>query len=119
MGDKKNLNHRFEIITWGVFFVWWGIVEFKFLPHGTGDLGLGLILLGLNAVRSLNGIPPSGWTMALGIIMLVDGILELAGTLLNLPFKLPVFAILLIVLGVIILGRALAKMGKSNLENAG
>jgi hypothetical protein len=119
MDKKKGLNQKFEIIAWGVFFVWWGIAEFKFLPHGTGDLGIGLILLGLNGMRSLNGIPTSGWTMALGIIMLVDGILELAGTLLNLPFKLPVFAILLIVLGVIVLGRALANSSKSNLGNAG
>jgi hypothetical protein len=103
MDNPKKRNHKYEIIAWGVFFVWWGIVEFKFLPHGTGDLGIGLILLGLNAVRSVKGIPTSGWTIALGILMLADGILELTGTLFNLPFKLPIFAILLIILGGILL----------------
>jgi hypothetical protein len=41
--------------------------------------------------------------MTLGILALVWGGLELMGVLLNLPFEIPVFAIVLIVLGVIIL----------------
>ena len=109
MDNKKTLNRKVELIAWGVFFLWWGIVEFKFLPHGTGDFGIGLILLGMNAVRSLKGIPTSGWTISLGILMLADGILELARTVLNLPFKLPIFAILLILLGMILLVRELLK----------
>jgi hypothetical protein len=36
--------------------------------------------------------------------MLADGILELAGTIYNLPFKLPIFAILLMVLRMNLLG---------------
>ena len=109
MDNTKNQNLKYEIIAWGVFFLWWGIVEFKCLPHGTGDFGIGLILLGLNAVRSLKGIPTSGWTIALGAFMLVDGLLELAGSVLNLPFNLPVFAILLILLGLILVARQLLK----------
>ncbi len=109
MDNTKKLNHKYEIIAWGVFFLWWGITELKFLPHGTGDIGIGIILLGLNAVRSLRGIPASGWTIGLGIFMLADGLLELAGTVLNLPFKLPIFAILLIVLGMILVVREILK----------
>ena len=41
--------------------------------------------------------------MTLGILALAWGGLELMGILLNLPFEIPVFAILLIVLGVIVL----------------
>ena len=109
MDNTKILNRKYEIIAWGVFFLWWGIVEFKFLPHGTGDFGIGLILLGLNAVRSLKGVPTSGWTIALGTFMLADGLLELAGTVLNFPFKLPVFAILLILMGSFLVARQLLK----------
>jgi len=119
MDNIKTLNRKYELMAWGVFFLWWGIVEFKFLPHGTGDLGIGLIFLGLNAVRALKGIPTSGWTIALGILMLVDGMLELAGTVLNLPFKIPVFAILLIVLGMILLAHELLRVRTSNPGNAG
>jgi hypothetical protein len=118
MDNTKALNRKYELMAWGVFFLWWGIIEFKFLPHGTGDFGIGLIFLGLNAIRFLKGIPTSGWTIALGILMLADGILELAGSVLNLPFKLPIFAILLIVLGMILVAHELLKVRKSDLGNA-
>ena len=106
MENARLLNRTLETYAWATFFVWWGITElFKFLPAGTGAVGFGLILIGLNVARSLNGIPTSGFTITLGILALVLGGLELAGFLLSLPFELPVFAILLIVLGVIVLAR--------------
>ena len=108
MENTRSLNRNLETYAWGAFFVWWGITELsKFLPGGTGAVGFGLILIGLNAARSLNGIPTSGFTITLGILALVLGGLELAGLFLSLPFELPVFAILLIVLGVVVLGREL------------
>ena len=106
MENTRTLNRNFETYAWAAFFVWWGITElFKFMPEGTGAVGFGLILIGLNAARSLNGMPTSGYTITLGILALVLGGLELAGFFLSLPFQLPVFAILLIVLGVIVLAR--------------
>jgi hypothetical protein len=108
------VNRNFETVAWGLFFVWWGITElFPFLPHGLGAVGIGLILLGLNAARSRNGIPTSGFTLTLGILALVLGGLELASSVLNLPFEIPVFAILLIVLGVIVLGREMRQTSAS------
>ncbi len=108
MENARILNRSYETVAWGAFFIWWGITElFPSLPHGLGAVGIGLILLGLNAARSRNGIPTSGFTTALGILALVLGGLELAGPVLRLPFELPVFAILLIVLGVTVLGRSL------------
>ena len=108
MNDGQKLNRRFEVMAWGAFFIWWGITElFPSLPEGTGAVGIGVILLGLNASRSLNGIPSNSFTTTLGVLAIVWGGLELAGPILRLPFELPVFAILLIVLGVIFLGREL------------
>jgi hypothetical protein len=110
MSNREKLNHRFEVIAWGAFFIWWGITElFPSLPEGIGAVGIGLILLGLNMARSLNGIAASGFTTTLGILALVLGGLELAGPILGLPFEVPVFAVLLIVLGLIFLGRALVR----------
>jgi len=110
MDNVRKLNQRFEAIAWGAFFLWWGITElFQSLPNGIGAVGIGLILLGLNLARSLNGIPTSGLTATLGILALVLGGFELARPILRLPFDLPVFAILLIVLGVIFLGRELTR----------
>lgn len=106
MEHTRSLNRNLETYAWAAFFVWWGITElFKFMPAGTGAVGFGLILISLNVARSLNGIRTSGFTITLGILALVLGGLELAGFFLNLPFQLPVFAILLIVLGVIVLAR--------------
>ena len=110
MDNVRKLNRNLETVAWGAFFIWWGITElFNFLPHGTGAIGVGLIWLGLNAARPLNGIPASGFTTTLGILALVLGGLELASSVLRLPFEIPVFAILLIVLGVIMLARELLR----------
>ena len=111
MDNVRRLNTNFEMAAWGALFIWWGITEiFKFLPEGTGVIGIGLILLGLNAARWLNGMPTSAFTTTLGILALVWGGLELAGLVLHLPFELPVFAILLIVLGVILLAREVGRI---------
>ena len=110
MDNLQTLNRRLEAIAWGAFFVWWGVTElFPSVPEGISAIGIGVILLGLNAVRSLNGISASGFTTTLGILAIVLGGLELSRVLLRLPFELPVFGILLIVLGVIFLGRELMR----------
>jgi hypothetical protein len=109
MNNTQTLNRNFEAIAWGALFIWWGITElFTSLPHGTGALGIGLILIGVNVTRSISSLPISRFSTALGILALVWGGLELVGVLLSLPFEIPVFAILLIVLGAIILAPALA-----------
>ena len=109
MNDLQALNRRLEATAWGAFFVWWGLTElFPSLPGGIGAIGIGVILLGLNAARSMNGIPASGFTTTLGILALILGALEFSRQILRLPFELPVFGILLIVLGVIFLARELA-----------
>ncbi|RPH74072.1 hypothetical protein EHM76_04185 [bacterium] len=104
MNNTQTLNRNFEAITWGALLIWVGITELiEILPNGTGAAGIGLILLGSKAARELKGVPASGFTTTVGILMLVWGGLEIAGAILSLPFQLPVSAILLIVLGVILL----------------
>jgi hypothetical protein len=108
MDNLQTLNHRLEAIAWGAFFVWWGVTElFPSLPEGIGAVGIGLILLGLNSARLLNGISISGFTTTLGVVGLVLGGFELTRPLFHLTFELPVFAIFLIVLGMIFLAREL------------
>ena len=114
MENVRVVNRSFDTVAWGAFFIWWGITElFPVLPHGIGAVGIGLILLGLNAARSRNGIPTSGFTTTLGVLALILGGLELASSALSLPFEIPVFAILLIVLGMIVLGRELRQSSTS------
>ena len=108
MDNIQTLKRDFDTVAWGAFFIWWGITEVvKTLPEGTGAVGIGLILLGLNAARALNGLPLSRFTTILGLAAFILGALELLGTVLALPFELPIFAILLVTLGVILIANEL------------
>jgi hypothetical protein len=117
MDNIQVRNRTFERLAWAAFVIWWRIAElFQFLPSATWVLGVGLILIALNAARVLNGLPTSGFTITVGILALVWGGLETAGLYLNLPFELPVFPILLIVLGVIVLAGNLTEKEAKKLE---
>jgi hydrogenase/urease accessory protein HupE len=108
MNNTQALDQRYDAIGWGGLFIWWGITElFQFLPAGSWAIGIGLILIGVNTARSRHGIPVSNFSSTLAILALVLGGLEMAASILSLPFEIPIFAILLIVLGAIILTRAL------------
>jgi hypothetical protein len=109
MNEKLLEKRDFEAIAWGAFFIVWGITELiPSLPNGTGALGIGLILIGLNVARRLSGVPTSRFSITLGILALVWGGLDLAGVFLSLPFEIPVFAILLMVLGGLVLAREIS-----------
>lgn len=106
--QTQTLNRDVGPIVWGALLIWWGISELPgFLPHGAGVLGVGLILLGLNGVRLLNGARAKSLSVTLGILALLLGSLQLARSMIALPFELPIFAILLIALGLILLVREL------------
>jgi hypothetical protein len=110
MENTRKSNLDLEAIAWGAIFILWGITEmFTSLPEGTGAIGIGLILIGINLARSWQGQPTSGFTTTLGILALLLGGLELARPLLHLSFELPIFAILLLALGLITLMRAMKK----------
>jgi len=110
MENTRKSNFDLEAVAWGAIFILWGITELlPSLPKGTGAVGIGIILVGLNLARSWNGQPTSGFTTAIGILALLLGGLELARPLLHLSFELPIFAILLLALGLITLMRAMKK----------
>lgn len=93
---KVTLNKRLESIAWGLFLIMLGCQAFipqERVNEGYWSIGVGLILLGLNAARYVNQIRMSGFTTILGLIALATGISELAGV------DLPGLAILLILLG--------------------
>jgi hypothetical protein len=113
MENVQTSNRKLEAIAWAAIFIWWGLTELvQSLTPGIGAIGLGIILLGLNAARTRTGIPASGFTTTLGILALVLGGLDLTAAILHLSFELPIFAILLIVLGAIMLVRELLRNGR-------
>ena len=111
--NTRALNRRYEVAAWGVFFIWLGITSLFRFADGAGTFGIGQILLGLNAARYLNKIPTSNFTIGLGLIAVVLGGFDLMRAIFRLPFELPLFPILLIVLGVVLLWRELARRKES------
>ena len=75
--EKRALNKRLEGAAWGLFLVMLGclwLVPEEKVPQDAWLLGAGVILLGLNAVRYLRGIRPSGFTTFLGVVAVLLGI---------------------------------------------
>lgn len=94
--SKIELNKRLERMAWGLFLIMLG--GFMFIPDtsikkGFWSIGVGLIMLGLNAARYAYKIRMSGFTTILGILALAGGVLELLGVV---AFE---GAVLLIILG--------------------
>ena len=110
MENTQKLDSTLETAAWGSLLIWWGITELvTVLPHGIGAIGVGLILLGVNLARTLNGIPTRGLTTVLGILALVWGGVDLLSSIVRPPLEVSTFAILLIALGIIWIARALLR----------
>jgi hypothetical protein len=104
MENTQTLDRNLGTLADGALLIWWGIVIMvQPLTIGLGAIGTGLIMLGVNAARSLKGIPANGSTMTIGIIALAWGALD---TTFNPRFELS-FAMLLIVIGVVVLASLL------------
>ncbi|MBE9524658.1 MAG: hypothetical protein IMY76_06135 [Chloroflexi bacterium] len=81
--EKSALNKRLESMAWGFFLIMLG--GFMFVPEeiikgGWWSIGVGLIMLALNASRYFNGLRMSGFTTFLGIISVIGGVLDLIST---------------------------------------
>lgn len=103
MNDKKKMDRNIETLIWGALFIFWGLTLLIDLPGRFSLIGVGLILLAANAGRYFLGIRINGFSTGIGILALVWGGLEFAGAFLRLPFELPIFAIVLIALGLFVL----------------
>jgi len=80
--DKAALNKRLETTAWGLFLIMLG--GFLFLPKdqvpdGLWSIGVGVIMLGLNAARYFYKIRMSGFTTVLGILSVIGGVVQLFG----------------------------------------
>jgi hypothetical protein len=80
--EKKAQNKRLESVAWGLFLIMLGgfaLVPDNTIPKGAWSIGIGVIMLGLNAARYFYKIKMSGFTTVLGILALLGGIAELVG----------------------------------------
>lgn len=80
--EKAALNKRLETIFWGLFLIMlggWALIPDETIPKGAWSIGVGLLLLGLNAVRYMNHMRMSGFTTILGVLSLLGGIGDILG----------------------------------------
>jgi hypothetical protein len=92
---RPALDRRLEGVSWALFLIMiGGIGLIQNVPQGTWLVGTGLIMLGLNVARHLNGIRTSTFTVGPGILALLLGMGRMIG------FDLPLFPLLLILIGV-------------------
>jgi len=80
--EKATLNKNLERIAWGCFLIMIGgfmFVPNNQVPEGLWSIGVGGIMLGLNAARYFNQIKMSGFTTVLGILSVVGGLVQFFG----------------------------------------
>ncbi len=93
---KKSLDQRLDAIGWGLFLIMIGglwLAPEGTVPEGAWLIGTGVIILGMMCIRYLNGIKVNGFWLVVGLIALGFGISDVFG------LDVPVFPILLIIIG--------------------
>jgi hypothetical protein len=102
--DSQATGKRLDNVGWAVFFILTGalwLIPESQVPSGTWFIGVGLLLLGLNAVRRMSNLPVSGFGTVLGVLALGAGISAF------LSVEVPIVAIGSILLGLGLLAREL------------
>ena len=103
---KRALDKRLDAIGWGLFLIMIGglwLAPEGAVPEGAWLIGVGVIILGLMAIRYLYGIKVNAFWLVLGLVALAFGISSVFG------LDIPVLPILLIIIGVNIVLKPLLK----------
>ncbi len=98
--SKLALDRRLEGFGWAALLITLGILWLmpeNQVPRGSWLIAAGIIMLGLNAIRYINGIRMSVFSLVVGSIAIVLGLSGFFGV------NLPLFPIVLIVIGIGIL----------------
>lgn len=109
----RPADKRFDELAWALFLIMIGaiwLLPAGTVPEGTWLVGAGLILLGVNAARAVKGVRASGFGIVLGVLALVAGLGHLAGV------RVPVLAILFILMGASIILRPLIEGRRNRLR---
>lgn len=96
--ERRDLSNTLEAVGWGLFFIWLGIAFLADVGTGVGLLGVGVITLGMQAVRYFLNLELEGFWVVIGLFFVLGGLWELF------TMSLALVPILLIVAGLAILG---------------
>ena len=107
VSKEEVLSKRINSIGWALFFIMLGclwMVPKETLPESTWLIGAGIIMLGTNLARYSSGIKMAGFNNVIGVLAVAAGISAIMG------INLPVFPILVVIIGLsIILGHLTEK----------
>ena len=109
-GDRRR-GKRPDEIAWALVLIMTGglwLAPKGMFPEGAWLVGVGLIILGLNAARAISGLKMSGFGVVVGLVALAAGIGRILGQ------ELPIIPILLIVFGVGLVIRTVARGRRSS-----
>jgi hypothetical protein len=100
-------------LAWGLFFVLIGLSWVASEYYGVSmvpyvALGAGLILIGLNVARTGLGMKLSKFSLFIGIVAFAFGGAALGG------YELPLFATIIVLIGLFIIAEAAASIRKSS-----
>ncbi len=104
--QNSALDKRLDSIGWALFLIMIGclwLVPRGIVPQGTWLIGTGAIILGINWIRSTNNIMINKFWIVIGIIALASGLSNFLG------IKLPLFPILLVIVGISIIAKPIMK----------
>ena len=101
-GSSTESAGQIDAVAWAVFFIWVGVAMLVPVPWGWFLLGVGILILAAQFVRWQMDIKIEAFWVACGVVFFVGGL----WSLLALPW--PMAPILIIVLGVWLLGKAIA-----------
>ena len=96
ISQKVSLDKRLGVLFWALLFILAGTLWLfpeGVVPPGTWLISIGLILLLLNAVRLLNGIPVRVLPTLLGVLAVGAGVAEYFGV------QMPVLSLTFIAIG--------------------
>jgi hypothetical protein len=106
--QSNKLERRLNAIGWGLFFIWTGMAFLADVGWGAGLLGVGIITLGGQVIRTYSGLKWEGFGVVIGSLFLLGGICEL----LNVRFDLT--PILCVAAGVALLASVLFGKAKNH-----
>lgn len=71
--NEKNLSRKFDMGTWGFFFIWVGLAILLDLGWSIGLMGVGIIILGENVLRSFKKLAIDRFWLFVGLVCLIAG----------------------------------------------
>jgi hypothetical protein len=113
VADRSALAERVDRVGWSLFFVWMGIAFLADVGWGVGLLGVGVITLGVQAVRKHYALKLHGFSIVVGCLCALGGVSEL--------FEVPIdlAPILCVLLGITLLVSTLAGRSGGQQGNTG